>query len=31
MIQKATLNDIDNILNITKACARHMVSKHIFQ
>lgn len=31
MIRKATLNDIDNILNITKACARSMITAHIFQ
>jgi ribosomal protein S18 acetylase RimI-like enzyme len=31
MIRKATLNDIDNIIDITKACARDMIAKHIFQ
>jgi len=31
MIRKATLNDIDNILNITKACARSMITAQIFQ
>ncbi|WCO01792.1 GNAT family N-acetyltransferase [Psychroserpens ponticola] len=31
MIRKATLNDIDNIIDITKACARFMIAKNIFQ
>lgn len=31
MIRKATLNDIDTILDITKACARDMIAKHVFQ
>jgi ribosomal protein S18 acetylase RimI-like enzyme len=31
MIRKAILEDIDKILKITKACAAHMISKHIFQ
>ncbi|MBR9846300.1 MAG: GNAT family N-acetyltransferase [Algicola sp.] len=31
MIRKATLNDIDCIIEITKACARFMISKQIFQ
>lgn len=31
MIRKATKADIDPILELTKACAKHMVSKGIFQ
>ena len=31
MIRKATLNDIDDIIEMTKACAKHMISKGIFQ
>lgn len=31
MIRKATLNDIDHIVEITKACGRFMTSKNIFQ
>lgn len=31
MIRKGTNNDINNILEITKACAAHMISKNIFQ
>ncbi len=31
MIRKATLNDIDSIIDITKACARHMMTRNIFQ
>jgi ribosomal protein S18 acetylase RimI-like enzyme len=31
MIRKATLNDIDNIIDITTACARDMTSRNIFQ
>ena len=31
MIRKATTTDIDVILDITKACANHMISKGIFQ
>ena len=31
MIRKATINDIDSIIEITKACAAHMISKNIFQ
>ncbi|MEC3906170.1 GNAT family N-acetyltransferase [Tamlana sp. 2201CG12-4] len=31
MIRKATTTDIDNILDITKACAVHMESIHIHQ
>ena len=31
MIRKATLNDIDCIIEITKACGKFMVSKQIFQ
>ncbi|OUS01530.1 GNAT family N-acetyltransferase [Flavobacteriales bacterium 33_180_T64] len=31
MIRKATLNDIDAILEITNACATHMINQHIFQ
>lgn len=31
MIRKATKTDIDSILNLTKACAKNMISKGIFQ
>ena len=31
MIRKATLNDIDTIIEITKACAKHMVAQGIYQ
>lgn len=31
MIRKATLADIDSIIDITKACAAHMISKAIYQ
>jgi ribosomal protein S18 acetylase RimI-like enzyme len=31
MIRKATINDIDCIINVTKACARHMIARNIFQ
>lgn len=31
MIRKATLNDIEHILNVTKACARDMIARGIFQ
>ncbi|WP_456438865.1 GNAT family N-acetyltransferase [Psychroserpens sp.] len=31
MIRKATLKDIDSIIDITKACARFMIVKNIFQ
>ncbi len=31
MIRKATAVDIDAILNITKACARYMIAKGIYQ
>lgn len=31
MIRIATLNDIDSIINVTKACAIFMISKNIFQ
>ena len=31
MIRKGTITDIDSILDITKACAKHMVKKNIFQ
>lgn len=31
MIRKATLIDIDDIVEITKACARFMITKNIFQ
>lgn len=31
MIRKATLKDIDSIIDITKACARSMVTNNIFQ
>lgn len=31
MIRKATYSDIDSILNITKLCAKHMISNGIFQ
>ncbi|MFT4781598.1 MAG: ribosomal protein S18 acetylase RimI-like enzyme [Pseudohongiellaceae bacterium] len=31
MIRKATATDIDAILDITKACAKHMIAHDIFQ
>lgn len=31
MIRKATLNDIDKLIKITKSCAKHMIKNHIFQ
>lgn len=31
MIRKATVNDIDHIISITKACAKFMIDKNIFQ
>jgi len=31
MIRIATPSDIDALLNITKACAKHMISNNIFQ
>jgi ribosomal protein S18 acetylase RimI-like enzyme len=31
MIRKGTIKDIDAILNITKACATHMINKQIYQ
>ena len=31
MIRKATLEDIDLILNITKSCANHMINNNIYQ
>ena len=31
MIRKATVVDIDKLLEITKACAAYMISKNIFQ
>lgn len=31
MIRKATLEDIDKIIKITKACARFMIEKDIYQ
>ncbi len=31
MIRKGLFSDIDKILKITKACARHMISKDIYQ
>jgi ribosomal protein S18 acetylase RimI-like enzyme len=31
MIRKATITDIEPILNVTKACADHMISKGIYQ
>lgn len=31
MIRKAILTDIDSILDLTKACAKNMISKGIFQ
>lgn len=31
MIRKATLSDIDSILQLTKACAKHMISNNIYQ
>jgi len=31
MISKATIEDIDSILKITKVCAKHMISNNIFQ
>lgn len=31
MIRKAALEDIDSILELTKACAQHMIENEIFQ
>ncbi len=31
MIKKATNSQLDEILNLTKACAKHMISKGIYQ
>jgi len=31
MIRKATVNDIDVILEITKACAKHMSNQEVYQ
>jgi ribosomal protein S18 acetylase RimI-like enzyme len=31
MIREATTSDIEDILQITKACATHMITKNIFQ
>jgi ribosomal protein S18 acetylase RimI-like enzyme len=31
MIRKATLSDIDPIINVTKSCAKHMIDKGIYQ
>ena len=31
MIRKGTIQDINTILLLTKACAKNMISKHIFQ
>lgn len=31
MIRKGTISDIDNILEITKACAAYMITENIFQ
>lgn len=31
MIRKTTYNDIDILLKITKACAKHMITNNIFQ
>ncbi len=31
MIRKATLSDIDEIIKITKACAKFMINQKIFQ
>ncbi|WP_033959421.1 GNAT family N-acetyltransferase [Psychroserpens jangbogonensis] len=31
MIRKATLKDIDSIIDITRACARYMIARNIFQ
>ena len=31
MIRKATVSDIDSIMSITKACARIMINRNIFQ
>ncbi|WP_425076318.1 GNAT family N-acetyltransferase [Psychroserpens sp. S379A] len=31
MIRKATVNDIGHIISITKACAKFMIDKNIFQ
>lgn len=31
MIRKATLGDIDSIIEMTKACAQHMIANGIFQ
>nr|WP_321246157.1 GNAT family N-acetyltransferase [uncultured Psychroserpens sp.] len=31
MIRKATAADIDTILDITRACAKHMIAQNVFQ
>ena len=31
MIRKANIRDIDKLLHITKACAKHMIDKNIYQ
>lgn len=31
MIRKARLTDIDTLMDVTKACAKHMISKGIYQ
>lgn len=31
MIRKAEINDIDSVMKITKTCAKHMISKGIYQ
>ncbi|NRA94464.1 MAG: GNAT family N-acetyltransferase [Psychroserpens sp.] len=31
MIRKATLEDIESIMEITRACAQHMIDQNIFQ
>lgn len=31
MIRKATVEDIDKLIEITKACAAHMIEKNIYQ
>ena len=31
MIREATVGDLDTILEITKSCAKELVSKNIFQ
>lgn len=31
MIRKATVNDIDSLLQLTKACAKHMIVNNIYQ